>query len=326
MGAHRQTGSPQVRPTPNGHAAAALTRLRRAAKATRSGLKRYPRAIFNSFLDPTAARLRAGAGSTVAPPNLEPHDLAAVWLGHASVILRFAGLTIFADPVFAHRIGVSLGPVSIGLPRRAPMPLCAEDLPIPDLVLISHAHFDHLDKPTLRRIATEKTTLITARRTGRLIPGGFGNVIELDWDHSLSFRGLHLSAIRPAHWGARTAIDRHRGFNSYILRDGSPSGHAHGVLMAGDTAYTDAFNKIGNLALAVMGIGAYEPWAHAHATPEETWDMFCASGAERLLPIHHSTFPLGDEHVDEPIQRLLAAAGSDVDRVIRAGIGDVWAA
>jgi len=323
MSPRRQSGSSHTKGPRKGKA---LKSLQHAAKAARSGLRRYPRAILDSIVDPTAARLRARAGSSSAPPSLESHDLAAIWLGHASVLLRFAGLTILADPVFAHRIGVSLGPLSFGLPRHSPMPLKDEHLPSPDLVLISHAHFDHLDKPTLRRIADEKTTVVTARRTSRLIPRGFGNVIELDWDQSLTFRGLHLSAIRPEHWGARTALDRRRGFNSYILREGSPSGHARGVLMAGDTAYTDAFNKVSNLALAIMGIGAYEPWAHAHATPEETWDMFRASGAERLLPIHHSTFPLGDEQMDEPMQRLLTAAGDDAHRVIRAGLGDVWAA
>jgi predicted ATPase len=80
-----------------------------------------------------------------------------------------------------------------------------------------------------------------------------------------------------------------------------------------------------------FGLAYVEALAHglpivAHATPEETWNMFRASGAERLLPIHHSTFPLGDEHMDEPMQRLLAAAGGDAHRVIRAGPGDVWAA
>jgi L-ascorbate metabolism protein UlaG (beta-lactamase superfamily) len=199
-------------------------------------------------------------------------------------------------------------------------------LPPIDLILISHAHFDHLDKPTLRRLASERTTVITARKTAKLIPEGFGEVMELDWDRSLRFRGLSIEAMRPAHWGARTALDRRRGYNSYIVRDNAPSRKSHGVLLAGDTAYTDAFARATDLALAVMGIGSYDPWTHAHATPEETWEMFTHTGAPRLLPVHHSTFPLGDEGIDEPMQRLLAAARGKTERVITADQGHVWAA
>src|SRR5204863_9819320 len=142
--------------------------------------------------------------------------------------------------------------------------------------------------------------------------------------HSFRFRGLHIDAIRAAHWGARTAIDRRRGYNAYILRDNSPSRRSQGVLLAGDTAYTDAFTRITDLGLAVMGIGSYDPWTHAHATPEETWEMFTHTGAPRLLPVHHSTFPLGDEHIDEPMQRLLAIAKDKAPQIIQADQGHVW--
>ena len=73
-----------------------------------------------------------------------------------------------------------------------------------------------------------------------------------------------------------------------------------------------------------MGIGAYEPWEHAHATPEQTWEMFRGCGAKRLLPVHHSTFPLGDEHIDEPMERLLAAAGDEMHRILALPPGAVW--
>jgi L-ascorbate metabolism protein UlaG (beta-lactamase superfamily) len=293
-------------------------RLRRLKAAARSGLKRYPRALWECFsrLESRECASQPGAESM---PDVSSHALAASWLGHGTVFLRLGELNILMDPVFSERIGLSIGRFTLGLSRLAPAPVAAHGLPRIDLLLISHAHFDHLDKPSLRQLASEHTTVVTARRTRRLIPAGFGQVIELDWDQGFRFRELELTALRPAHWGARTAIDRRRGYNSYMLR-----GREHGVLLAGDTALTDAFNGLGNLDLAVMGIGAYEPWTHAHATPEQTWSMFRASGAERLLPVHHSTFPLGDEHVDEPMERLMAAAGDDLGRILALAPGAIW--
>jgi L-ascorbate metabolism protein UlaG (beta-lactamase superfamily) len=315
MSKNRQTGSRGKRPV--------LQRIRRAAKAARSGLKRYPKALLASVRDPRGRRLAHLKPKRGLAPDLAGHDLAAAWLGHASVLVRIAGLNVLADPVFEHRIGVSVGPMTFGLARHGPAPVHTEDLPPIDLLLISHAHFDHLDKPTLRRLARvgQRTTVVTARQTARLIPPGFGRVLELDWGQTLKLGHLSLGAIRPEHWGARTALDRRRGYNSYVLR-----ARRGGVLLAGDTAYTDAFDRLDDLALAVLGIGAYEPWEHVHATPEEVWKMFRACGAGHLLPVHHSTFPLGNEHIDEPMRRLLAAARPDEHRVIRAAPGGVWAA
>jgi L-ascorbate metabolism protein UlaG (beta-lactamase superfamily) len=166
--------------------------------------------------------------------------------------------------------------------------------------------------------------VVTARRTARLIPRGFGRVVELDWTDQLRVRGVTLSALRPAHWGARAGLDRRRGYNSYLIR--SDDG---GVLFAGDTAMTDAFNRLKDLRLAIFGIGSYEDWEHAHATPEETWAMFRSIGGgttQYLLPVHHSTFPIGNEPPGEPMRRLLEAAGREASRVIRAAPGALWAA
>lgn len=294
--------------------------LQKLAAATRSGLRRYPQALVQSVCRPFAGGRHAGKGPL---PQMGHLPLGAVWLGHASVFVRMGGQNILIDPVFSDRIGVTVGQMTIGLPRLSPLPIDPAHLPPIDLILISHAHFDHLDRPTLQSLVSHSTTVITARRTRRLIPSGFGRVIELDWGRDLHIRGLDITAIQPAHWGARTAVDRRRGYNSYIVRE---QHDRQGVLLAGDTALTDAFDNLDDLTLAVLGIGAYEPWEHAHATPEQVWRMFQGSRATHLLPVHHSTFPLGDEHIDEPMQRLIAAAGDEAHRVIRAQQGAVWAA
>ncbi len=294
-------------------------RLRRVARAARSQLRRYPRALYESVSGNGVARSTTGVEVL---PDLGRHALAAVWIGHATTLLRIGGLTILTDPVLSDRVGPSIGGRTFGLSRLLPAPVTADRLPPIDAVLLSHAHFDHLDKPTLRAIASSGTTVITARRTARLIPRGFGRVVELDWTDQLKIKGVTLSALRPAHWGARTAVDRRRGYNAYLVRSDDGA-----VLFAGDTALTDAFDRLKSVRLAIFGIGSYADWEHAHATPEETWSMFRAIGggsAEHLLPVHHSTFPIGHEPPGEPMQRLLAAAGSEAGRVIRAQPGALW--
>jgi L-ascorbate metabolism protein UlaG (beta-lactamase superfamily) len=116
--------------------------------------------------------------------------------------------------------------------------------------------------------------------------------------------------------------DRHRGWGGYLLRKDGRT-----VLFGGDTAYTDMLSRHGRGApidLAILPIGAYDPWVTSHASPEEAWRMFLALGAKYLLPIHHSTFRLSREPMDEPIRRLLAAAGDERHRIVITEVGQTW--
>ncbi len=291
-------------------------RLRRAAAATRSGLRRYPRVLTESVISPIKPTFGRSPASLL---DIHEHDpLAASWLGHASVLLRQGGSTILIDPVFSRRIGMRLGPLVFG-PHRLIPPIAPDRLPPIDLILISHAHFDHLDRPTLSALLSSKTNVVTARGTRRLIPRGFRHVIELDWNQSLNVSGVRVTAHEPAHWGARTAVDRQRGYNAYLIDSDSQR-----AFFSGDTASTDSFRSIERVDLAIFGIGAYDPWEHKHATPEQVWSMFRAMNAQRLLPVHHSTFELSDEHLDEPMQRLVRAAGQDRSRIIAPAPGELW--
>ncbi|MGH7133290.1 MAG: MBL fold metallo-hydrolase [Phycisphaerales bacterium] len=297
------------------------SRLRLIGEGLRSSMERYPRDIRRSL----SSRRH---GSRVATPQDfadrwkatgDPDGPNALtWLGHNTVLMKYAGMTILTDPVLSHRIGVRLPGLTIGPERLLPMVLTPKDLPRADLVLISHAHFDHLDRPTLKALIDRRTSIVTARNTRGLIPRGFGHIHELDWEKSLNINGLEITSIRPNHWGARTAWDRHRGFNSYILGPATSR-----VLYAGDTAYTTNFDALGPLELGIFGIGAYDPWIHAHASPEQVWKMAIAAQVHRLLPVHHSTFKLSNEPMDEPLSRLLAAAGQGRSRVLDARVGEI---
>src|SRR5262249_45827855 len=159
--------------------------------------------------------------------------------------------------------------------------------------------FDHLDRPTLRALASRRTTVITSRNTSRLIPRGFGRVHELDWGEDRTVEGISFKALRPAHWGARTMWDRHRGYNSYLIDAAGAR-----LVLAGATAPPRGFGGLGRGDLAIFGMGAYEPWIHAHANPEQVWSMFSDVEGKLLLPVHHSTFKLSEEPPDEPMHRL----------------------
>jgi L-ascorbate metabolism protein UlaG (beta-lactamase superfamily) len=151
----------------------------------------------------------------------------------------------------------------------------------------------------------------------------FQQVEELAWGESTQVDGVAVESVEVRHWGARMVTDRHRGYGGYLLTKGDRS-----VLFAGDTAYTDVFTRVGErmkVDLAILPIGAYDPWIANHASPEQAWRMFQGLGAEYLLPVHHSTFRLSREPVEEPMQRLLAAAGAESWRVVAREIGASWA-
>jgi L-ascorbate metabolism protein UlaG (beta-lactamase superfamily) len=121
------------------------------------------------------------------------------------------------------------------------------------------------------------------------------------------------------HWGARVRTDTYRGYNGYVIESAR-----YRVVFGGDTAYTHSFRQVKGARstdLAIMPIGAYQPWIRYHCNPEQAWEMAQDCGAEYVLPVHHQTFQLGREAYREPIDRLVTAAGSRPERVVLHDIG-----
>ena len=235
----------------------------------------------------------------------------AGWVGHSTILLSFYGNQILFDPNFSNRLKIAR--------RVVGLPLEPEEIKDLDLILISHAHYDHLDLPSLKGLP-KKAFLIVPRGCKAFVDGlGFSTVIEMGWNQVIEAQGLRIEAIRPAHWGRRSPFDdEDRGYNSYLIsKDGK------GILFAGDTGYSKIFAEKGKeqkLSLAFFPISAYKPdWFQTnHATPEQALQMFLESGAEFMVPIHWGTFILSHEPLEEPVERLKTEASrlKIEDRVI----------
>jgi len=263
----------------------------------------------------------------IDPPPAHPQPLGwqsdgvtAAWLGHSTVLVKIGGFTILTDPIFSDRAGISVGPVTFGIKRLVAPALTIEQLPPIDLILLSHAHMDHFDLPSLSRLKNRGTTVVTATNTSDLLrERRYKQVRELRWDERLRVGPAECRAIEVKHWGARMRNDYHRGYNGYVVEVGRRR-----VLFAGDTALTPAFRRVRNsrgIDLAIMPIGSYEPWIRNHCNPEQAWQMGNDAGAEFFLPVHHQTFRLSREPMEEPIARFYAAAGAEDSRIALAKIG-----
>ena len=238
------------------------------------------------------------------PSAWNPNALTATWLGHATVLLNFYGTTVLTDPVMFERVGFKVGGAVIGRKRLVAPALSIAELPKIDLVLLSHAHMDHLDLPTLQALR-RGSAVITAARTGDLLAGaGFSSVTELKWGQKARVKtdagGLEVEAFEVNHSGARWSRDTYRGYNGYLLRkDGKQ------VLFGGDTALTSTFKELhGKSDLGIMPIGSYGRVGSSHCTPEQAVKMANDAGVQYFMPVHHKTFPIGGEPIEEPLQRL----------------------
>lgn len=247
--------------------------------------------------------------------------LSAVWVGHATVLVRIGGLTVLTDPVFSTRIGLGFGLMTVG-PRRLCQPaLSIRKLPPIDLILVSHAHFDHLDRPSLIRL-DRRIPVLTSPNNGDLIKDlGFRRVQEVEHGRTVRLGRLSITARQVKHWGPRVFIDTQRGYAAFLI-----DAVGERILFGGDSAFGDHFDDLRTRPpdLAILGIGAYNPYLAAHASPEQAWQMFKSMLAAHLLPMHHSTFRLSYEPVGEPMARLLAAAGDEGDRIVVRRIGESW--
>lgn len=258
------------------------------------------------------------------PEAWSDNDVTLAWLGHATVLINFYGIRILTDPVLFDRVGIHTWLGTLGPRRLTPSALTSAQLPDIDLVLVSHAHFDHLDTRSLAAVRG-RPAAVMAPRTSDLLPRRrYSAVHEIGWGGTVrvdTARGdIEVRAIEVQHWGARVTRDTYRGYNGYII-----SREGRSILFGGDTAKTSLFGsyrRFGPFETAIMPIGAYDPWIRAHCTPEQAIEMADAAGARLFVPIHHKTFTLSREPVNEPIERAEAQLSSEAGRLAVRNIGD----
>jgi L-ascorbate metabolism protein UlaG (beta-lactamase superfamily) len=263
------------------------------------------------------------------PLRWNDSEVTAAWIGHATVLINFFGINIITDPVLFPRIGIRLPGFTIG-PKRLTVPaLKFRELPRIDLIVLSHAHFDHFDLRTLHRF-DELTRVITAPNTADLLRWTrLRDITELRWDETKvlniasQMKGdIAISAFQVRHWGARKQRDDYRGYNGYVIER-----NGRRILFGGDTAMTNTFAELsqhGPLDLAIMSIGAYNPWIQSHCTPEQAIEMATAAGARFIIPVHHQTFRLSFEPFREPIERFQAALSNTPERIALREIGETF--
>jgi L-ascorbate metabolism protein UlaG (beta-lactamase superfamily) len=270
------------------------------------------------------------------PSEWNDAGVTAAWLGHATVLINFFGVKILTDLVLFPRIGIRLPGLTLGPKRLTAPALSVRELPKIDIILLSHAHFDHFDLRTLHRLSRRSrakaefdssTKVITAPRTSDLLRGTrLRDVTELRWGERTSLKtsagNIDVVAFRVKHWGARVQRDDHRGYNGYILeREGRR------IVFGGDTALTDSFAELrekGGVDLAIMSIGCYNPWIRTHSNPEQAVQMADDAGAQFIMPVHHQTFRLSFEPFREPIERFEAALHKTPERIALREIGQTF--
>lgn len=237
----------------------------------------------------------------------------ATWIGHSTVLIQIGDSTILTDPVMFDRIGLYVLGYTVGLQRYTKPAIPVEKLPKIDIVLLSHAHIDHMDMETLNWLterSPNQVNCITAKNTADIINDlKWKTLTELDWNESISINGVNIIGREVLHNGWRLPGEKcrrdgykrtGRSYNGYVIeRDGLR------IAFGGDTAYTKSFTQFGNVDVSIMPIGAYQGYSDNHCTPEEALQMTKMMKSPVILPIHFGTFHQSSEPVWEPIHRLI---------------------
>jgi L-ascorbate metabolism protein UlaG (beta-lactamase superfamily) len=235
-------------------------------------------------------------------PTLAPGQIALTWIGHASFLVQTPRHNILVDPNWANWL--------IVIKRLKRAGISIDDLPNIDLVLITHAHFDHLNRRTLRAVAAHQPIVVPSGVASLVHDLGFEKVQEMSWWDEWEYRDLKITFTPAKHWGARVLHDQHRGYGGFVI-----GFEGRQIYHCGDSAYFSGFSEIGRrLApeIALLPIGAYEPPSgrDVHMGPEEAVKAFHELKSKTFVPMHFGTYRMSYEPMHEPAQRLMLA-GSD---------------
>ena len=260
----------------------------------------HKRNFLSEVVIPSLFTKRQGHKIKPVFPELAPGKICITWIGHASFLIQTPEHSVLIDPNWAKWLKVIKRIKHPGIELR--------DLPAIDLVLVTHAHFDHLDRRTLRAIACDQPIAVP-EHVGNLVHDlGFNRIHELRHWQSFEHGTLKVTLTPARHWGARILHDSHRGFGGFLLEYAGRT-----IFHCGDTAYFDGFREIGaraNIEIALLPIGAYEAPTKrdVHMNPEEALQAFRELRAKTMIPMHFGTFRLSYEPLHEPPLRLLEKA------------------
>jgi len=260
-------------------------------------------------------------GNPTHPIRPFPADLAALsqpplhgsrvtWLGHSSLLIEVDGCRILTDPVWSERVSF----VSFAGPKRFyPPPLSLKDLPPLDAVLLSHDHYDHLDRPTIQKLNAQRVQFICSLGMSRHLESwGVApqQITELNWGESSSLpNGCQITATPARHFSGRSLWNRNRTlWSSFVIR-----GNRHNVFFGGDSGMFPGFSEIGAaygpFDLTMLEIGAYDAdWPDIHMGPENATEAHMSLRGKILLPIHWGLFNLAFHPWQEPVERLIKSA------------------
>jgi L-ascorbate metabolism protein UlaG (beta-lactamase superfamily) len=248
----------------------------------------------------------------------------SLWrLGHSTVLLKLAGQFWITDPVFTERAS----PFGFAGPKRFHQaPITVDALPPLAAVILSHDHYDHLDKATVLTLASKTQLFVTPLGVGqRLQDWGIAadKIRELDWWQSTRVGALQLTATPAQHFSGRSLSDRNRTLWASWVID-APEAK---IFFSGDSGYFAGFKAIGErlgpFDLTLIENGAYDPaWAGVHMQPEETLQAHQDLRGNWLLPIHNGTFDLALHAWREPLERITALAEAQQQNISTPRFGE----
>ncbi|MBN1299965.1 MAG: MBL fold metallo-hydrolase [Melioribacteraceae bacterium] len=254
------------------------------------------------------------------PKTWSDAEVNIAWIGHSTMLINIYGKIILTDPVLFDRVGLYFFGGSIGPSRLTPPALTIDEIPKPDLILLSHGHMDHTDYPTLKEITErypDKIDVVTAYLTRDITEDlPWRSMTVLDWNEETNLHGINIKAYEVEHFGWRFPWekDRSRGYfkdgrsyNAYLIGYKDKK-----ILFGGDTRNSSKLNVLRDesVDVALMPVGAYNPWKQSHCNPEEALHMADGFNAKYFIPMHCKTFQQGREPFNEPIDWLKKSVGN----------------